>query len=81
MHQVHPPSSNVSSTLHNIAAGANLEVRIGYFGSCFKQPDVSWLCSSDSGTLLNQLFQGSDPLNLAWIAKELQDGVLFSGLT
>ncbi|TQV98975.1 hypothetical protein V2A60_007334 [Cordyceps javanica] len=68
---------NVHSALSNIAGGAQLQARVGYFGICVNPDGGSWLCSNNATALARQVSQDQDPLNLIWLAAQFKDMIVF----
>ncbi|GKZ23101.1 hypothetical protein AbraIFM66951_000007 [Aspergillus brasiliensis] len=61
----------------NIVGGAEMEVRVGYFGICV-QPDAgSYICNSNATALAEIVTVDQDPLNLIWVASTFKDAVVF----
>lgn len=70
-------NSNVSQDLSRLISGAQLEVRIGYFGMCVSQGDAAWKCSGAGAKLAGPLDADGDPLNLIYIGTIIKDTVIF----
>lgn len=68
---------NVHSALANIAGGARLQARVGYFGICVNPDGGSWLCSNNATALAKEVSQDQDPLNLIWLAAQFKDMIVF----
>ena len=68
---------NVHSALANIAGGAQLQARVGYFGICVNPDGGSWLCSNNATALAKEVSQDQDPLNLIWLAAQFKDMIVF----
>ena len=66
----------VVSAIKNIVGGAQLEVRVGYFGICVN-PGGSFLCSNNATSLAAQTSIDQDPLNLIWVAETFKNSVVF----
>ncbi|PYH75637.1 membrane fusion mating protein FIG1 [Aspergillus uvarum CBS 121591] len=61
----------------NIVGGAEMEVRVGYFGICV-QPDAgSYICNANATALAEIVTVDQDPLNLIWVASTFKDAVVF----
>lgn len=68
---------NVHTALSNIAGGARLQARVGYFGICVNPDGGSWLCSNNATALAKEVSQDQDPLNLIWLAAQFKDMIVF----
>ncbi|KAI5278775.1 hypothetical protein KEM54_004449 [Ascosphaera aggregata] len=71
----------VASAMHNIVGGAELEVRVGYFGICIQPDGGSFVCNNNATILADIVNADQDPLNLIWVAKTFRDAVAFPYLT
>ncbi|KAL9094823.1 MAG: hypothetical protein Q9165_002772 [Trypethelium subeluteriae] len=67
----------VTAAIANIVGGAQLEVRVGYFGICVNPDGGSFLCSNNATSLAEQISVDQDPLNLIWVANTFKDNVVF----
>ena len=72
--QVQP---GVSSAISHIVAGAELEVRVGYFGICVQPDHGSYICNANATALAEVVTVDQDPLNLIWVASTFKDAVVF----
>ncbi|KAL4779408.1 Ca2+ regulator and membrane fusion protein Fig1-domain-containing protein [Aspergillus varians] len=72
--QVQP---GVASAMANIVGGAQLEVRVGYFGICVQPDGGSYICNNNATALAEILTLDQDPLNLVWVAATFKDAVVF----
>lgn len=61
----------------NIVGGAQLEVRVGYFGICVQPDGGSYICNNNATALAEILTLDQDPLNLVWVASTFKDAVVF----
>ncbi|OOF96708.1 hypothetical protein ASPCADRAFT_206883 [Aspergillus carbonarius ITEM 5010] len=61
----------------NIVGGAQMEVRVGYFGICVQPDDGSYICNSNATALAEIVTVDQDPLNLIWVASTFKDAVVF----
>ena len=61
----------------NIVGGAELEVRVGYFGICVTPDGGSYICNSNATALAEIVTVDQDPLNLIWVASTFKDAVVF----
>lgn len=68
---------NVHTAIQNIAGGATLQARVGYFGICVNPDGGSWLCSNNATALARQVSVDQDPLNLIWLASQFKDMIVF----
>ncbi|KAF1962843.1 hypothetical protein CC80DRAFT_530744 [Byssothecium circinans] len=75
-----PVVKKLSETLNEYKGASQLEVRVGYFGTCVRRAGVFWFCSADAKGLAQQIGSENDPLNLIGMASKFKDDVLFSGL-
>ncbi|OJD14422.1 hypothetical protein AJ78_05223 [Emergomyces pasteurianus Ep9510] len=69
------PSVNTAMT--NIVGGAQVEVRVGYFGICIQPTGGAFICNSNATALADILQSEDDPLNLVWVAATFKDAVVF----
>lgn len=72
--QVQP---GVVTAMSNIVQGAQLEVRVGYFGICVQPDGGSYICNNNATALAEILTLDQDPLNLVWVASTFKDAVVF----
>ncbi|KAG6040346.1 hypothetical protein E4U41_000852 [Claviceps citrina] len=68
---------NGFSAIANIAGGATLQARVGYFGICVNPDGGSWLCSNNATALAKEVSVDQDPLNLIWLAGQFKDMIVF----
>ncbi|EAW09496.1 Fig1 domain-containing protein [Aspergillus clavatus NRRL 1] len=61
----------------NIVGGAEMEVRVGYFGICVQPDRGSYICNSNATALAEIVTVDQDPLNLIWVASTFKDAVVF----
>ncbi|KAL4897760.1 Ca2+ regulator and membrane fusion protein Fig1-domain-containing protein [Aspergillus ambiguus] len=61
----------------NIVGGAEMEVRVGYFGICVQPDGGSYICNSNATALAEIVTVDQDPLNLIWVASTFKDAVVF----
>ncbi|KAI5294075.1 hypothetical protein KEM52_004736 [Ascosphaera acerosa] len=69
------------SAIQNVVGGAELEVRVGYFGICIQPDGGSYICNNNATILADVVNADQDPLNLIWVAKTFRDAVVFPYLT
>jgi hypothetical protein len=67
----------VSTAISNIVGGAQLEVRVGYFGICIQPDGGSFICNQNASALADIVSVDQDPLNLIWVASTFKDAVVF----
>ncbi|OXV11171.1 hypothetical protein Egran_01072 [Elaphomyces granulatus] len=67
----------VVTAIANIVGGANLEVRVGYFGICIQPNGGSFICNANATALAGIVNVDQDPLNLIWVASTFKDAVVF----
>ena len=67
----------VATAIANIVGGAQMEVRVGYFGICINPDGGSFLCSNNASSLASQITVDQDPLNLIWVASTFKDSIVF----
>jgi hypothetical protein len=67
----------VVTALSNIVGGAELEVRVGYFGICIQPDGGSFICNANATALAEIVTVDQDPLNLIWVASTFKDAVVF----
>ena len=67
----------VVTAISNIVGGAELEVRVGYFGICVQPDGGSFICNSNATALAEIVNVDQDPLNLIWVASTFKDAVVF----
>jgi hypothetical protein len=72
--QVQP---DVATAISNIVGGAELEVRVGYFGICVQPDGGSFICNANATALAEIVTVDQDPLNLIWVASTFKDAVVF----
>ncbi|KAL1990116.1 hypothetical protein VTN49DRAFT_5955 [Thermomyces lanuginosus] len=72
--QVQP---DVVGAMATIVGGAQMEVRVGYFGICIQPDGGSFVCNSNATALADLVNVDQDPLNLIWIASTFKDAVVF----
>lgn len=70
-------SPGVAGAISNIVGGAQLEVRVGYFGICIQRGGGSFICNANATALAGILNGEDDPLNLVWVASTFKDAVVF----
>lgn len=68
---------NGFTAIGNIAGGAILQARVGYFGICINPDGGSWLCSNNATALAKEVAVDQDPLNLIWLAAQFKDMIVF----
>ncbi|PGH01420.1 hypothetical protein GX51_05227 [Blastomyces parvus] len=68
---------SVSVAMNNIVGGAQVEVRVGYFGICVQPTGGAFICNSNATALADILQSEEDPLNLVWVAATFKDAVVF----
>lgn len=61
----------------NVVGGAEMEVRVGYFGICVQPDSGAYICNSNATALAEVLTVDQDPLNLVWVASTFKDAVVF----
>ncbi|KAF7591154.1 hypothetical protein BBP40_001928 [Aspergillus hancockii] len=61
----------------NIVGGAEMEVRVGYFGICVSPSGGAYICNSNATALAEIVTVDQDPLNLIWVASTFKDAVVF----
>ncbi|THC89915.1 hypothetical protein EYZ11_010627 [Aspergillus tanneri] len=67
----------VVTAMANIVGGAEMEVRVGYFGICVQPTGGSYICNSNATALAEIVTVDQDPLNLIWVASTFKDAVVF----
>lgn len=67
----------VTAAIANIVSGAQLGVRVGYFGICINTDHGDWICSNNATALIDGVSVDQDPLNLVWVASTFKDAVVF----
>ncbi|KAJ9196898.1 hypothetical protein DTO166G4_5340 [Paecilomyces variotii] len=67
----------VTTAIANIVGGAELEVRVGYFGICIQPDGGSWICNNNATALAEIVTVDQDPLNLIWVSSTFKDAVVF----
>lgn len=67
----------VTQAITNIVNGAELEVRVGFFGVCIQPNGGAFICNSNATALADLLTVDEDPLNLIWVASTFKDAVVF----
>ncbi|PKY08084.1 membrane fusion mating protein FIG1 [Aspergillus campestris IBT 28561] len=67
----------VVTATSNIVGGAEMEVRVGYFGICVQPDGGSYICNSNATALAEIVTVDQDPLNLIWVAATFKDAVVF----
>ncbi|KAJ5766944.1 uncharacterized protein N7511_004560 [Penicillium nucicola] len=72
--QVQP---DVATAISNIVGGAEMEVRVGYFGICVQPDRGSFICNANATALAEIVTVDQDPLNLIWVASTFKDAVVF----
>lgn len=70
-------SPQVANAIDGIVGGAQLEVRVGYFGICMQPGNSGFTCSQNASALASFLGSSQDPLNLIWVASTFKDAVVF----
>ncbi|KAI1905632.1 hypothetical protein LOZ53_005483 [Ophidiomyces ophidiicola] len=70
-------SPQMATAIANIVGGAQLEVRVGYFGICIQRGGGSFICNANATALAGILRSEDDPLNLVWVASTFKDAVVF----
>ncbi|GAO18620.1 uncharacterized protein UV8b_05444 [Ustilaginoidea virens] len=68
---------NGFNAIANIAGGASLQARVGYFGICVNPDGGSWLCSNNATALAKEVAVDQDPLNLIWLAGQFKEMIVF----
>ncbi|KAF4512030.1 hypothetical protein G6O67_001215 [Ophiocordyceps sinensis] len=68
---------NVHTAIENMAGGASMQARVGYFGICVNPDGGSWLCSNNATALAKEVSVDQDPLNLIWLAAQFKDMIVF----
>ena len=61
----------------NVVGGAQMEVRVGFFGICIQPDSGSYICNANATALAETVTVDQDPLNLIWIASTFKDAVVF----
>lgn len=61
----------------NLVGGAELEVRVGYFGICAQPDHGAFICNANATALAETVTVDQDPLNLIWVASTFKDAVVF----
>lgn len=59
------------------AGNAQLETRVGFFGTCMNADGGSWICSANATSLSNRVANTQDPLNIIWLSKVFSNSVVF----
>lgn len=72
--QVNP---EITTSIVSLVSGAELEVRVGYFGICILRGGGSFICNANASALAGLLNPEEDPLNLVWVASTFKDAVVF----
>ncbi|OQE24151.1 hypothetical protein PENFLA_c010G09899 [Penicillium flavigenum] len=72
--QVQP---DVASPISHIVGGAEMEVRVGYFGICVQPDKGSFICNANATALAEIVTVDQDPMNLIWVASTFKDAVVF----
>jgi hypothetical protein len=67
----------VVTAMANIVGGAEMEVRVGYFGICVQPSGGAYICNSNATALAEIVTVDQDPLNLIWVASTFKDAVVF----
>lgn len=67
----------VAIPISNIVRGAEMEVRVGYFGICIQPSGGSFICNANATALAGVVNVDQDPLNLIWVASTFKDAVVF----
>ncbi|KAI9925659.1 hypothetical protein ASPWEDRAFT_173331 [Aspergillus wentii DTO 134E9] len=67
----------VVTATSNIVGGAEMEVRVGYFGICVQPDHGSFICNSNATALAEVVTVDQDPMNLIWVASTFKDAVVF----
>lgn len=57
--------------------GAEMEVRVGFFGICIQPDGGSYICNANATALAEVVTVDQDPLNLIWVASTFKDAVVF----
>jgi hypothetical protein len=63
--------------ISRIVGGAEMEVRVGYFGICVQPDGGSFICNANATALAEIVTVDQDPLNLIWVASTFKDAVVF----
>ena len=69
---------NITILTAQAIRGTHLTVRVGYFGICAAQDELSWNCRRDSDNLM-ALHRFTDPLGVINMAEKVKDDVMFPG--
>lgn len=67
----------VATATGNVVGGAEMEVRVGFFGICIQPDGGSYICNSNATALAEVVTVDQDPLNLIWVASTFKDAVVF----
>lgn len=67
----------VATAMGNVVGGAEMEVRVGFFGICIQPDGGSYICNSNATALAEVVTVDQDPLNLIWVASTFKDAVVF----
>lgn len=67
----------VATAMGNVVGGAEMEVRVGFFGICIQPDGGSYICNSNATALAEVVTVDQDPLNLIWVAATFKDAVVF----
>lgn len=70
-------SPHLVTATSNIVGGAEMEVRVGYFGICVSPEGGAFICNSNATALAEIVTVDQDPLNLIWVASTFKDAVVF----
>ena len=69
--------THLVTAISNIVGGAEMEVRVGYFGICIQLDGGSYICNSNATALAEIVTVDQDPLNLIWVASTFKNAVVF----
>ena len=67
----------VATATGNVVGGAEMEVRVGFFGICIQPDGGSYICNSNATALAEVVTVDQDPLTLIWVASTFKDAVVF----
>ncbi|KAJ5124308.1 uncharacterized protein N7515_008133 [Penicillium bovifimosum] len=70
-------SPDVAQPISMLVGGAEMEVRVGFFGICVQPSGGSFICNANATALAEIVTQDQDPLNLIWVASTFKDAVVF----
>lgn len=69
--------TDVVTATANVVRGAEMEVRVGFFGICIQPDGGSYICNSNATALAEVVTVDQDPMNLIWVASTFKDAVVF----